>query len=185
MTVREHIRLQTAHYILRTLEPADVSQGWTQWLADSGTARMLNAQARAASIDEIRQYVASFDGHNNHLLGIFEKDGGALIGIRAIYIDWPSKEFVVNVLVGETQSRGKGARAETADALYDHFFATLGMTAARCTVLAHNAAVLKVMDARGWQLTGTSSKPAIDGGAPLELRNYRLARETWAARRRD
>jgi RimJ/RimL family protein N-acetyltransferase len=177
-----NIRLETPHYLLRTLEAQDVNDGWRQWLANADTARMLNAQARSATVDEIRHYVASFDGHNSHLLGIFEKEGGALIGIRALYVDWPRKEFVVNVLVGEVQARGKGARGETRAVMYKYFFETLGLNAARCSVVAHNEPMLKVMRNGGWELTGTSYKPSASGAEPLEVLSYRLSREVWASR---
>jgi RimJ/RimL family protein N-acetyltransferase len=174
------IWLETPHYLLRTIELADASGAWAQWLGHSDTARMLNAPPRETSVAAIRDYIASFDGHNRHLLGIFQKDGGALVGIRALTIDWQQREFLVNVLVGEVAARGHGARAETQGVLYRHFFDVLGMQAARCTVLAHNAPILRVMDKGGWDLVGTTFKAAVDGGAPLEVRSYRLTRETWA-----
>ena len=180
MSIGAKLRLETPHYILRTIELDDASDTWAQWLTDAGTARMLNAQARAATVQEIRDYIAAFDGHNRHLLGIFQKDGGALVGIRALYVDWQRKEFIVNVLVGEVAARGKGAREETREVLYRHFFEVVGLQAASCTVLAHNAAILKVMSNGGWELTDTIYKAAADGGAPLEMRAFRLTRETWA-----
>ncbi|MBI1214040.1 MAG: GNAT family N-acetyltransferase [Alphaproteobacteria bacterium] len=179
------IRLETPHYLLRTIALADASDAWAQWLTHPDTARMLNAQARAASVEDIRTYIRSFDGHNRHLLGIFQKDGGALVGIRDLRIDWQRREFLVNVLVGEVAARGKGAREETREVLYRHFFEALGLQTARCTVLAHNAPILRVMDKGGWELTDTNYKAAAGGGAPLEIRSYRLSRETWARKARE
>jgi RimJ/RimL family protein N-acetyltransferase len=174
------IRLETPHYILRTIEPDDASDSWGQWLTHSDTARMLNAPVRAAPVKDIRDYIATFDGHNRHLLGIFQKDGDQLVGIRALYVDWGRRSFVVNVLVGEVAARGKGAREETGEVMYRYFFEVLGMQAAVCTVLAHNAPILKVMSDNGWKLTDTTYKAATAGGAPVEVRSYRLSRETWA-----
>ena len=183
MAIASKIRLESPHYVLRTVEAGDVSERWTQWMTDRGTARMLNARPRAATVDDIRKYLATFDGRNNHLLGIFEKDGGALVGFWAVFINWTLKEFTVNVLVGEVQARGKGAREETRDVMYPYFFEVLEMKAARCSVLAHNAPTLKVMQRDGWELTGISFKAPVDGGVPFELRDYRLPRETWARKR--
>jgi RimJ/RimL family protein N-acetyltransferase len=174
------IRLETPHYLMRTVELDDASDAWAQWLTDAGTARMLNAEARPALVKDIRAYIATFDGHNRHLLGIFQKDDGALVGIRALYIDWARLDFVVNVLVGEVAARGQGAREETREVLYQHFFEVLGMQSARCTVLAHNAPILKVMDKEGWQLVDTTYRPSVGGGPQLELRSFRLTRDIWA-----
>lgn len=180
MNVPSKIHLETPHYLLRTIVSDDASEAWAQWLNHPDTARMLNARASVASVKEIRDYIATFDGHNKHLLGIFQKDGGKLVGIRALIIDWPKREFLVNVLVGEVAARGQGAREETREVLYRHFFETLGLNTARCTVLAHNAPILRVMDKGGWELIDTIYRAAVGGGAPLEVRTYRLTRETWA-----
>lgn len=180
MSAPSKILLETPHYLLRTIVPDDASEAWAQWLNHPDTARMLNARASVAPVKEIRDYIATFDGHNKHLLGIFQKDGGKLVGIRALIIDWPTREFLVNVLVGEVAARGQGAREETREVLYQYFFETLGLNAARCTVLAHNAPILRVMDKGGWELIDTTYRGAVGGGAPLEVRSYRLTRDTWA-----
>jgi hypothetical protein len=87
---------------------------------------------------------------------------------------------LANVLTGEVDARGRGARAETQEVMYRYYFDVLGMEAACCTVFAHNAAILKVTNGGGWELTDTTYKPAAGGGAPIELRSFRLQRETWA-----
>lgn len=171
------IHLETSHFILRTIEPGDASPEWTLWRKDPIAARMLNAPQRDISVEEIREYIAGFDGQSSHLLGIFDKENGALIGIRAIYVDWQRKEFVVNVLVGETAARGKGARTETRDVIYNYLFEELRLETARCSILAHNTDVLRIMDENGWQHIDTSYKPSASGGAPVELRHFSLSRE--------
>lgn len=171
------IRLETPHFVLRSIEPEDASPEWTQWLNDPTAARMLNTAPRAMSMEQIQDYIGSFDGKSDHLLGIFEKDNGALIGIRAVHIDWQYKEFLINILVGDTAARGKGARAETRDALYKYLFEDLELETARCSVLAHNADVLRIMDENGWQHIHTWHKPSAAGGAFVEVRDFSLSRD--------
>lgn len=177
------LQLESEHYRMRTLTVDDASERWTTWLDHAGTARMLNAEQRVAPIEEIRRHIATYDGRDRHLIGIFEKESGMLVGFWALHIDRKLKEFQVNVLVGETDARRKGAREETRDPLYRHFFNVLGMKAARCSVAAHNASTLRVMQKFGWELTGISHKPAADGSYPVELRHFRLPRAQWLAQR--
>jgi RimJ/RimL family protein N-acetyltransferase len=173
------VRLETPNYILRTLEPDDASDAWSNWLQDDQTVRMLNARPELLTAQAMRDYVSRADHITSHVLGIFEKETGQLVGIRAIYVDLERREFQVNVLVGETQARNKGARTETRNVLYQHFFEDRDLLAARCTILAHNEQVLRLMDRGGWVHEHTDFKPSVNGGPAVELRHFRMSRESW------
>ena len=176
------IRLETPHYILRTMEPGDDMIAGGGWLTDPRTARMLNAPPARISEEGFRTYVQGFNRVTSHLLGIFEKDGGRLIGMRALYIDQTRNDFLVNVIIGESYARNKGARAETGEAMYRYFFEELGLVAAHCTVLPGNDIILNVMDRDGWVLEKRSQKPAASGNGMVELLHYRLTRDMWRQR---
>ena len=184
MTEPRTIRLETPHYILRTMEPSDNMVAGGGWLNDPRTARMLNARQGRIDEEGFRSYVQGFDRVTGHLLGIFEKDGGRLIGMRALYIDQKRNDFLVNVIVGESHARNKGARAETGEAMYRYFFEELGLAAAHCTVLTGNDIILNVMDRNGWVLEQRSQKPAASGQGTVELLHYRLTRDVWRERQR-
>ena len=182
MTEPRTIRLETAHYILRSMEPGDDMTAGGLWLNDPRTARMLNARQGRIDEEGFRSYVQGFDRVTGHLLGIFEKDGGRLIGMRALYIDQTCNDFLVNVIIGESYARNKGARAETGEAMYRYFFEELGLVAAHCTVLPGNDIILNVMDRDGWVLEKRSQKPAASGNGMVELLHYRLTRDMWRQR---
>jgi hypothetical protein len=83
------------------------------------------------------------------------------------------------VLVGAKHARGKGARSETSDVIYRYFFEGLGLQSASCAVVATNETILRVMDHDGWVYERTTSKPAASGRGYVELRHFRLTRDTW------
>ena len=172
------VRLETARYVLRTVEAGDATAGWEQWLLDPAAARWLNAAPRAASLDEIRGYIATFDGKTSHLIGIFEKDTGRLIGIHSIYIDWPRSEYLINVMVGESDARNQGARSEARPAIHQFFMEELGLEASLATVIAGHPS-LAGMQRWGWVVERKSTKPSAQGGVPVEILHMRLTREAW------
>jgi RimJ/RimL family protein N-acetyltransferase len=176
------IRLECANYLLRTMETADAALDWGGWLANPTTARLLNAAPRVLSVAEREAYIAAFDGRASHILGIWEKAGGALIGFWAIYIDETRREFLLNVLVGVAGARAKGAQNDTCDLIYEHFFDRLGMAAVRCTVSERNERMIDHLIRRRWTHVGSEEKPAADGMRPLVIHVFRLAREDWRAR---
>ena len=179
------IRLETENYIVRTLAPGDATEAWGKWLMDPVAQRMLNTSPTTMSVADLRNYIARFDRRLSHILGIYEKTNGRLIGIRAVYIAPAQSEFLVNVLIGETDARNKGARGETRTVMYKYFFEDMDLKTARCTVLDSNAPVLKVMWDNGWIKERTEFKPAAAGQGTIPLHHFLLPRDVWRAKEKD
>jgi RimJ/RimL family protein N-acetyltransferase len=179
------ITLETTHYQLRTLQPADATEAWARWLSDPKTALQLNAKPRHLSIPEVRAYIAKFDSNTSFLFGIFEKETQSLIGVRAVYVDPKKREFLDNILVGDPGARGKHARSESSAAVWRYFFEDRDLLVARGAIVATNAHMLEVALSRGWVHDKTSQVPAAHGAGLVELRHVRLDRDTWRRVHRD
>lgn len=175
------IRLESEHYLLRSMEGADALLEWGDWTADPATARALNALPRKLDIAARQTYIAGFDRRTKHLLGIWEKDGGTLVGLWSLYVDEGSKEFLFNVLVGEHDARAKGALKETRDLIYEHFFNGRGMKAVRCTVVSTNEQMIAFLKRNHWVQAATGRREAASGGG-VEVLAFRLTREDWLKR---
>lgn len=173
------VRLDTPDYIVRTIDPTDDLGDWSEWLTDTDTARSLNARADKLSGEALEAYIAGFDADTSYLFGIFEKQTGRLVGVRAIYVDTLHKAFYVNVLVGDRGARDKGARTQSRHVVYRYFFETRGLEAAYANVVATNETVLAGMAKRGWLLERTSRKAEASGAGIVELRHFRLPRDRW------
>lgn len=179
------IRLETENYIVRTAEPADATEAWCRWLLDPAAVRQLNARPTAMTLEQLAAYIKRFDRVTGHLLGIFEKTTGRIVGIRSIYIDHKAREFLDNILIGEPDARGKTARSESTDAVLPYFFEELDLLASRCAIMASNEHMIEIVARKGWELVHTERKPSNTGGPPLELRHFRLSRETWRRKQRE
>ena len=179
------IRLETPHHIVRTVERADATERWCKWLLDPTATRQLNARPVEMTLDQLRSYIDGFNRTTTHLLGIFDKETGVIVGIRSIYIDFAHREFYDNILIGEVQARGKHARAESTDVVLPYFFEELDLESSRCSILAHNQAMIDLVARKGWVLEHTDMKEAVSGNRRVELRHYRLRRETWRQKMRE
>lgn len=174
------VRLETAHFILRTMTPADPLGEAGAWLADPAKARMINAPPRAMSAADFGKYLASHDRVRGHLLGIFTKDEKRLVGFWSVYVDWDESEFLVNVLVGPRGRISHLAREESQAAMLDHFFDTLGLKTLRCMVLARNQYVgEKLLRDCGATLEHKSWKPSTTSEEYLEIHHYRADTAVW------
>lgn len=177
------IRLESKHYLLRTMAPPDAELDWGGWLANPTTARLLNTLPRAMSLEERRAYVARFDSLSSHLLGIWERASGEFVGFWSIYVNDASKEFLLNVLVGSTNDRHKGALKETRYLIYEHFFDVLGMNGVRCSVAGTNAQMIAFLNQNRWSHEGVVRKPASDGAGSVDIHHFRMSRDVWRERR--
>lgn len=176
--IGEPVRLETAGYVLRSVAPDDASEGWQQWSNDPDTARWLNVQQRAVSRDDILKYISRFDNQKSYLIGIFEKDGGRLIGIHAIYVDWQRSEYLINVMIGEVEARNKGARSEARIAVHDYFMDVLGLARSVSTVVDGHPQLAQMMR-WGWIVDGAADKPSAFGGPPVKVLRMVLTRDAW------
>ncbi len=178
------IRLETPSHIIRTVERTDACESWTKWLLDPVAARQLNSRPVEISMEQIHAYIARFNRVNAHLLGIFERETGRLVGIRSIYVNFETKEFLDNILIGEVDARGKRARTESTDAILPYFFEDLGLESSLCTILADNTHMLELVARKGWVQERSEMKASAAGGM-TEVRVFRLTRETWRRKMRE
>jgi RimJ/RimL family protein N-acetyltransferase len=173
------IRLETANYVLRTLEVADITERACAWFADPTKVQMINAPARAMSFDAFKDYIESHDRVTGHALGIFEKPELRLVGIWSAYIDWELREFQLNVMVGERLSNPSGAYFETDRALQDHMFETLNLETLRCSCLARNTRMVTRMEVAGLKPERIDYAPSANREAFEAIHHYRVPKHLW------
>jgi RimJ/RimL family protein N-acetyltransferase len=178
---RKKVRIHSEKYLIRTLETDDASDHWASWMSDPEATSMLNLAARSWSKADIIEYIKTFDQRSRLLLGIFDKQSGAHIGIFTVSINHLVGRYYVNLLIGEPAYRNKHVTTHIAESFREYFFETLGMNAAMASVLAHNARMIHYLLKHGWKLDQTlkqNVKSHADG-AMLDVCLFSLSREDW------
>ncbi len=173
---------ETAHFKLRTLHVADADESWCEWMMDARAQANLNAAPRRFSIHELRAYIASFDRINSHIVGIFEKQSGQIVGIRNAYVDYVRSQAVLNTLVGDVNARNKGAQHESRYAMHNFVFEDLGIQTLRAAVVSTNKYMLRLLVSTGWEFDRKSLKPQAGGNGTIELHQFHLTREAWRSK---
>lgn len=179
------VHLTTARFVVRTIEQDDVTPRWVAWMADEQMTKFLNTKPLALSVEDLRGYVAKFDHVKSHILGIFERGSGLMIGFWEAYIDWTHREFLLNVMVGDQREKldGLTPRRETQRALLPYFFQTLGLETVRCSTVSTNDLMRHVLESRGIVHEHVSHNASADGGAPVDILHFRLTKAEWIAMR--
>src|SRR5262245_47409276 len=187
MTVpREKVRIHSDKYLVRTIEADDASDRWVGWMSDPEVRYMLNMAPRSWKKADVVSYINTFNQGQNLLLGIFDKQSGAHVGIFTVDINPALGHFLLNLLIGEPDYRNKHVTTDIAEPFLTYFFETLGLNAAVASVLAHNAPMIHWLQKNGWRLDQTRKQAARShaDGAPLDVCLFSLPRETWRARKK-
>lgn len=175
-------RIESANYILRSMQDGDADLDWGRWTANPTTARLLNAAPREMSIAERRAYIAKFDAQTSYLLGIWRRSDNQLVGFWSIYVDLARSAFSLNVLVGSAQDRDQSALKETRDLLYPYFFEELGLENALCSATARNEQMIAFLKRQRWTHEGTVRKPSAGSSGQTDILHFKLTREAWRKR---
>lgn len=181
MPAQPTISFETPNYIVRTLMVEDASERWAEWMLDPEAARMLNVAPSAMTMDDLRRYIERFDGDTKLLFGVFEKESGKLLSIRAFYVDPVKKAFLDNALVGEPDARGRAVQRESTYVLQRYFFNTRDMTSCHAAINAHNR-FADFLLGRGWVKERTEMRPSVSGEGNVETLYICLTRDAWRRR---
>jgi len=106
--------IQTARFVLRTLELQDATPRYADWFRDPTVRRYIAAAKQPQSVATLRAYIAEKRRSPvAELFGIFLRENGTHIGnIKFEPINEGTSAAVVGVLIGESTWRGKGVFAE-------------------------------------------------------------------------
>ena len=178
---KRDIDIDCGRYRLRTAKAADASDQWAAWMADPEAVHMLNAPAQMLTKDDIATYIKQFDQRSHILIGIFEKEREALLGILRVDIDFANSRCLVSLLIGDPQHRNAGVTNAVTVPFRDYFFETVGLQTMLATALARNKPITHYLFKSGWTLDKTLPghvKSHADG-AMLDLCFFSLTRDAW------
>jgi hypothetical protein len=171
-----NISYETENCIVRELELTDPLEVIGGWMAKPEIAKGLNAPARVLDIEDLRKYVASHNRIDAHALGVFDRQTGTLKGLWSVYVDWKTKEFLINVLLAEKIDSDVGGIKETGRPLYAMMFDELGLEALRFNVLESNDIIQGRLTRQPEHITKINKSNA---GQPDAIHHFRLTREQY------
>jgi len=106
--------IETGRFLIRPLDPTDVSDRYLSWLNDENTKRWITSAKDTKQLRELQQYVQERAKRDDVcFLGIFDKKRNLHIGnIKYEPIILSIKCAVMGVLIGDPDYRGRGVFSE-------------------------------------------------------------------------
>ncbi|MSQ69835.1 MAG: N-acetyltransferase [Betaproteobacteria bacterium] len=136
--------IETARFILRTLQVEDAGATYLSWFSDPVVRRFIVAAGDTQSLQTLQAFIAEKRASPDaELFGIFVKDSGYHIGnFKFEPIDDASHRSIVGVLIGNPAWRGVGVFREIYPRAARWLFDTRGIREFWLGIDADNAAAL-------------------------------------------
>lgn len=179
----DNVRLVTENFVLRSLEPTDVSDRFMSWIGNPKLMESLRSTPRTSRKRALRR-ISMTDNDNDFILGIYPQDTGALVGwIRIDYT--PAHRYArVALLIGEKLYRGRGNTDELQRAVHDFCFRVLGVRKAIAAVNADEVHGRRLAERCGYQLEVLlRGHEMASDGSWRDIAYYGLLENEWRATR--
>lgn len=178
------VKLKTEHFVLRSLEPGDITQHYVDWWNDPQVMEGIARPDRKTTVQEQRRRLANFyDNRKNFQWGIFENTENRLIGFVDIICTPYHRTAKMNTVIGERQLWGQNVLLELADAGMTFIFETLGMEKIIGRARARNFATVYINKAMGLSVEAVlRGEWRYPDGRRVDVLAFGLLREDWRSR---
>jgi [ribosomal protein S5]-alanine N-acetyltransferase len=177
----EEMLIASRRLNMRPLKPSDVSSNFIRWLNDPDVFRYLETRWSAQNKETILAFVSTVNARDNeHLFGIFLKDGGRHIGnIKVGPINAHHRVGDVSLLIGERDCWGKGYATEAIAAVSRHAFLELNVRKLSAGMYAENLGSYKSFLRVGYSEEGRKRAHCILDGEPTDVIQVGLLAECY------
>ena len=182
-TSGQPLRLESEHFLLRSLTAADVDDRFVGWFADREVMEHV-ALPMGGSRDQLLRFVQGFDNRTTFLLGIATREAGLPIGYYRVWC-YPRYGYAKTaVVIGDRAYWGRKTVTETRAVLLDFLFDGLRLHKVTGAVYTRNHAAVFNYKAQGFRCEGIlrEQERGRDGGW-LDVYLFGLLRDEWRAQK--
>jgi len=174
--------LHAGNTALRSFQESDLTH-LAQWWDNPTVTELLEMGARPTRGKDLQAFwrVAS-ESEDAVVFSICERETGRLIGTCGLYlISWTARRAQFNILIGETDSWGKGFGAEATALTVKYGFERLNLESINLGVNTANAAAIKTYEKAGFVHEGTRRKFVFCNGKYYDSAMYSILKSEFEA----
>ena len=159
-------------FVLRPLTEKDASESYVKWLNDPQTTRFLSVASGSATIQSVRDYIAShLNRSDSLLLGIFVQPAMLHVGnVKLEPITFEYGRACIGMMIGEEAFRGQGLGGKVLKVLLDYAFCEMKLNRVELGVTADNGAAIKCYEKVGFIKEGVLRQATRRNGEYID--NY-------------
>lgn len=167
----EQSEFLTKRFRLTPIGPDQVSDDWVRWTGDAELMRQMNAPVRKMRRRDLQQYVVAAKKGGRAIVGIYEKQNGAHVGIYEISLSPQHKNVTLNVLIDQKRYDFSIVLRETDPVLLKFLKERYGMQKAVAKVVETYLPALRYYEDVQWMKEGVlrGEHPSLDGTRRLDV----------------
>ena len=161
----ESPEILTKRFRLAPITPDNVSDNWLAWTQNASMMRQVNARVLKLTRADLQRYVVTSQKQRRAIIGIYERRGGAHIGIYETELIARHRNVTIDVLVDQQHFDLSNVLKETDPALLDHLASRFGMEKAIAKVVETYIPAIRHFESSGWLKEGVlkQEQPAAAG----------------------
>lgn len=163
--------LTTAHFKLRLMTPAMVTDRWVGWTRDPVLMAQLNSRLLNLSRIDIQGYVANAIASKRAIIGIFSKRNDEHVGLYEAVADPQHRNVTIDVLVDREQHDLQKVLRETDPVLLADLRSRFKMEKAVTMVVGTYLPAIRHFESTGWNREGVLREdyPSADGTSRVDV----------------
>jgi len=179
----EAVFLEGKKVILRAMEAADITGEYLVWINSQQADEYTEHAIFPNNVLDLERFFDNLRTNKNILhLAIVEKASGRHIGnISLQNINWISRRAEFAILIGVSDSQGKGLGYEASSLIIDHGFSRLNLNRLSLGVNASNSKALALYLKLGFVEEGRLRQHFFRNGVAEDLKTMGLLAEEWSS----
>jgi ribosomal-protein-alanine N-acetyltransferase len=157
---------------LRPFRSTDITATYLGWLNDPRVVRYSNQRFKKHTTETSLQYLSTFVGSANHLLGICERNSGCLIGTLTIYRNLHHGTADIGILLGDPNSWGRGFGMDAFRSVAVALEKSGQVRKLTAGTLALNLGMVRIMERAGFELEATRRAQELLEEQPVDVVYY-------------
>jgi len=173
------LKLETEHYLLRSLTGEDASEAYISWWNDPDVQASLGFEPRGWDWSHAVRHIQRFDNRRNFHLGIFPKGESLPIGFVSVFIEHGNRALT-NTVIGNRAYWGRRVVLEVRERIFDFLFDEIGVAKVYGRVESRNFASIFNYKAQGFTCEGVLRQHGLGiDGKRCDTLMFGLLRDEW------
>ena len=171
-------------YILRELQRSDIPT-INLWRNNRDLISWLGAPFRYINAETEEKWFADYMVNRNNcvrcVIAFANKQTEAIGLVSLTDINWIHRSCTLHIMVGNEESRGKGAGTFAVNSILEHAFLNLNLNRVELSVLSHNKIAMKLYKKSGFVEEGIKRSASFKNGEYNDLVMMSILESEWRA----